>query len=269
MKTVLAALLLSAAAAQGCAGVAIALRAQARVTGPTVTLGDVAILTSTELEPLRRLVDLPLGVAPAAGEIIVLERDALAGWIKAKAGNQAELTWTGPVSSRIVAATRRVAGEEIAATAEAALRDSLMARARSGDLQLRSLPRDLEVPDGKLVLRARALDGASLHTRMTVWVDVWVDQRFVRTVAVPFEVVATTHLPTTTRAARRIAESAPAVQRGQWAFLRSGAGDITLEARVEVLQDGRLGDSVRVRQPGAAGGVIARVTAPGQLELAR
>ncbi|MDB5858710.1 MAG: hypothetical protein JWQ76_2399, partial [Ramlibacter sp.] len=35
------------------------------------------------------------------------------------------------------------------------------------------------------------------------------------------------------------------------------------------LQDGRLGDSVRVRQQGAAGGVIARVTGPGQLELAR
>jgi flagella basal body P-ring formation protein FlgA len=61
----------------------------------------------------------------------------------------------------------------------------------------------------------------------------------------------------------------PIVQRGQWASLRSGSGAVSLEARVEVLQDGRLGDSIRVRQQGAAAGVIARVTGPGQLELAR
>jgi flagella basal body P-ring formation protein FlgA len=64
-------------------------------------------------------------------------------------------------------------------------------------------------------------------------------------------------------------EATPLVLRGQWAALRSGAGLVTSEARVEVLQDGRMGDSVRVRQTGAAGPVTARVTGPGQLEVAR
>jgi flagellar basal body P-ring formation protein FlgA len=43
---------------------------------------------------------------------------------------------------------------------------------------------------------------------------------------------------------------------------------VMLESRVEVLQDGRVGDSVRVRQGGATGIVLARVTGPAALELA-
>jgi len=59
------------------------------------------------------------------------------------------------------------------------------------------------------------------------------------------------------------------VQRGQWASLRSGAGLVTSEARVEVLQDGRAGENVRVRQQGATAQVMARVVGPGQLEIVR
>lgn len=64
-------------------------------------------------------------------------------------------------------------------------------------------------------------------------------------------------------------QPAAAVLRGQWASLRSSAGAVSLETRVEVLQDGRPGDSVRVRQPGATAGVVAKVVGPGQLEVAR
>jgi flagella basal body P-ring formation protein FlgA len=44
---------------------------------------------------------------------------------------------------------------------------------------------------------------------------------------------------------------------------------VRLESRVEVLQDGRVGDRIRVRTPGAMGTVFATVVAPHQLELAR
>jgi len=62
---------------------------------------------------------------------------------------------------------------------------------------------------------------------------------------------------------------APAVTRGQWASLRAAAGAVRLETRVQVLQDGRPGDAVRVRQPGATGPVLARVIGSGELEVAR
>ena len=48
---------------------------------------------------------------------------------------------------------------------------------------------------------------------------------------------------------------------------RMMGGDVTVESRVEVLQDGRKGQLVRVKVPGAGGEVVARVTGPGQVEV--
>ena len=64
-------------------------------------------------------------------------------------------------------------------------------------------------------------------------------------------------------------EPALGVARGEFASLRALAGAVRLESRVEVLQDGRVGDRIRVRTPGAMGTVFATVVAPHQLELAR
>lgn len=59
---------------------------------------------------------------------------------------------------------------------------------------------------------------------------------------------------------------APLVARGDMAqlFIRDAA--IEIESRVEVLQDGLLGQRVRVRAKNAAGPVMARVTGAGRLE---
>ncbi|WP_198971515.1 flagella basal body P-ring formation protein FlgA [Xylophilus sp. ASV27] len=59
----------------------------------------------------------------------------------------------------------------------------------------------------------------------------------------------------------------PAVARGEWVNLVSHQGLVTLESRVEVLQDGQIGQTVRVRQANATGVVLARVSGPGQLEM--
>ncbi len=59
----------------------------------------------------------------------------------------------------------------------------------------------------------------------------------------------------------------PAVARGEWVSLISHQGLVTLESRVEVLQDGQIGQTVRVRQANATGVVLARVSGPGQLEM--
>ncbi|MNL46374.1 flagellar basal body P-ring biosynthesis protein FlgA [compost metagenome] len=156
---------------------------------------------------------------------------------------------------------------------------------------------------------------------MLVWVDVWVDQRFVRTLAVRFDVnawapvtVATDRLDigaaadavalrdatesrevnlATLRPGTRVKaadavqpdqrlrqplrpgevltdahlEPTPAVTRGNWARLLARSGEVTVESRVEVLQDGRTGQVVRVKVPGGSGEVLARVTGRGQVEV--
>lgn len=61
--------------------------------------------------------------------------------------------------------------------------------------------------------------------------------------------------------------ASPAVTRGEWVKLTSRAGSMALESRVEVLQDGEVGQMVRVRQATSTGAVQARVSAPGRLEM--
>jgi flagella basal body P-ring formation protein FlgA len=61
-------------------------------------------------------------------------------------------------------------------------------------------------------------------------------------------------------------EPAPLVRRGSWATLRASHGLVSIERRVEILQDGRPGQTIRVRANGQ-GDVLARVTGPGQVEV--
>jgi len=59
---------------------------------------------------------------------------------------------------------------------------------------------------------------------------------------------------------------APLVVRGEQATLRMGGTSIALESRVEVLQDGFLGQTVKVKAMQATGAVLATVTGPGLVE---
>lgn len=260
----------------------VELRAQAQVAGPNVTLGEVAILRSPDLDLMRMLVDLPLGRAPAAGQGALLHRDVLAGWIRRRTGVAgAQIAWHGPTETRVMSESRAVTGEMLAAAAEPVLREWLQLQGFRGEVQPHLLPRDMEASAGPLQLKARPPGQAQVRERMLVWVEVWTGERFVRSVPVAFRVAAGRDLPLHAEPAGAnpspiaAADAAPApagtpaVLRGQWATLRSGAGAVAIEARVEVLQDGRVGQSVRVRQSGAAAGVIATVVGAGQLELAR
>lgn len=62
-------------------------------------------------------------------------------------------------------------------------------------------------------------------------------------------------------------EPAPVVAQGDWASLHVRQGLVNLESRVEVLQDGRAGERVRVKLKSGRGAISARVTGPGTLEV--
>ena len=78
------------------------------------------------------------------------------------------------------------------------------------------------------------------------------------------------------RATRRVAEGepismrnaarAPLVARGEWVLLRLVSGQVELERRAEVMQDGDLGQVVQVRSSGSSGSIRARVLASGRVE---
>lgn len=65
----------------------------------------------------------------------------------------------------------------------------------------------------------------------------------------------------------RQVDVAPAVTRGQMATLRTQAGMLTVENVVEVMQDGHLGQLIKVKAAAGTGAVMARVAGPGLLEM--
>jgi flagella basal body P-ring formation protein FlgA len=318
------------------ATVAIELRPWVKVEQASVRLGDIAFLTARDLPTLRRLMALPIGTAPRPGSPAVLDRDTVAQWVEARSGMQSAergsaslpaIRWSGASETTIETAAQELSGETVVDAARSALLGWLSQRSVRAEVQPVSTARDLVLPAGTPVLRVRPLSSQAVPSkRMLVWVDAWVDNRFVRTTAVTFEVdawapvtVATTGVSsgatvdgillrgaTTTREVdltkiprstpllavaddksaletgrQRLRrplragevltdshlEATPAVARGNWAHLLARSGDVSVESRVEVLQDGREGQVVRVKVPGSSGEVLARVTGPGQVEV--
>jgi flagella basal body P-ring formation protein FlgA len=254
---------------------------QVNVRAGTVVLGQVALLKSEDLNLLRRLVHLPVGRSPRLGEGAVLQRDGLASWIRQQAGIGADmLDWRGPGETRVLHMGAQVRGEEIARAAMDALRARLAVLGMSSQVDVRLMPRDIDVPLEDVRLEVRRTGNVRQH--MVLWVDVWSGGAFIRTVPVSIELAGGKVPPEIVPRARHASgpaadtfdaseenEQGPlAVSRGNWATLRTVAGPVTLEGRVEVMQDGRAGQKVRVRPQGATGFVFGRVVGRGQLELA-
>jgi flagellar basal body P-ring formation protein FlgA len=170
----------------------IELRPQVAARGEQVLLGDVAILRTRDLATIQRLAALPLGRAPRAGSEAVLGRDDIARWIRSQLGiTRSQVEWTGPYQSTVRGVAQDLAAVRVEKAATAALREWLTQHASRYTMDALALPGDLQIPAGTVQLAPRPLAaGAEPQSRMTVWVDVFVDGRFARAVPVGFAVAA-------------------------------------------------------------------------------
>lgn len=66
---------------------------------------------------------------------------------------------------------------------------------------------------------------------------------------------------------RKQLQAVPEVTRGDWAVLKAVSPGVVLESRVQVLQDGVMGQWVNVKMPAASASIRAVVTAPGTVEV--
>lgn len=172
--------------------VQIELRPQVTVPNRQVLLGDVAHVRTTELATIQRLVALPLGEAPRPGGQAVLERQALARWIRSRMGIESQrVTWLGVERTVVQATAQTLLAAQVEEVAREALQQWLQARTTRFDLEGSGAGQTLQLPPGQLTLKARPLPaGTRPAPRMVVWVDAWVDGAFVRAVAVAFQVEA-------------------------------------------------------------------------------
>jgi flagella basal body P-ring formation protein FlgA len=269
------------------APVRIELRPEAEVRGPQVLLGDVANLETRDLTLLERLMSVPLGPAPRTGAPARLEREQLQRWIHARTGIAPDqVVWAGPEVTTVRLALTTVSGEQIVEAARRALPATADRDGSRAAMVPNRVPPDVTVPAGAVEVAARPVRRtAVLSRRPTVWVDVRVDGRFVRTVPVAFEPAILDSDPGAAAApeaaetasprgpaaagaaiARAPAEALPSVTRGSWVTLRVGSGRIAVESRVQVLEDGRAGQAVRVKLPSARV-IVARVAGPDRVEV--
>lgn len=315
----------SVAAPQDSARLTIELPARAEVGAGPVSFGKVAFLTTEDLPALRRAMAVPLGTAPRAGAPVVLDRDTLAHWVARRTGlRYDQIVWRGAPEVEVAVATQELSGQRVADAAEQGLRAWLGVNSQRFEVMPVSGVPDLVVPAGAVALQVRPIAAQSLPSqRMRVWIDLFVDERFVRTLTASFEVNAWAELAvagqdlaagqsvradqvrradvdlTRLRGSRNPAaggaraeaatlavgqrlreplragdpiatartESEPLVRRGTWAAMDAQNGNVSVQSRVEVLQDGRPGETVRVKMPGASGSVLARVVGLHQVEL--
>ena len=251
-----------------------------RASGPTVFLGDLAHLRSTDLALMQKLVNLPVARAPQPGQVLRIDRDTvLAKAQRSVDASAGHLEWTGAEQTDVARVATTVRGDAIASAAVAAARAGLLQQ--GADVEVAVVPRDIEVAAAHTRLQARAPAQGQVRGRMLAWVDVLAGDVVLRTVPVSLSVSREVSLHMRPSAAQASAGAKPvvattegqpaepvAVNRGEWATLRTGTPGLVLESRVEVLQDGRPGQKVRVRQQGATGIVLGRVLGRGQLELA-
>jgi len=250
--------------------VSIELRPQVKVDQSHVRLGDIAFLTSGNLSTLRSLMALSLGPAPRPGSSAVLDRETIVRWVEARSGMQTvdsalrvqrpAIRWSGASETEIESASQQVSGETVVNAARLALLSWLSQRSVRAEVEPVSTARDISLPPGTPTLRVRPLTAQAQPTRrMLVWVDAWVDDRFVRTTAVTFEVGAWAPLSVATSGVERGASLDPIVLRGatetreiDLTTLRQGA---PLEANArngKGLADG----SQRLRRPLRPGEVL-------------
>jgi flagella basal body P-ring formation protein FlgA len=314
-----------AAAVAGVSGstrVRIDLPSQAQVKTFKVSLGEVAGISTPDLDVLRVLMALPLGRAPRAGESIRLRREEIARWIQRRTGLlPQQLSWGGDSSVQISTVANAISGDVVSSFAQNALQDWLVRRSESFHVEVIAVPKELFLPQGTISLKTRLIPETELRKRMSVWVDVYLDEVFARSVPVVFDVSAWAGMPValhdalvgerisladtvikkvdiTTLPAMPLAtrggiqevlinqssrlrrairggevlthahiEAMPAVAKGDMVKIRAVAGAVVLESEGAALQDGRIGQVIRVKSPNSLGVVSARVKSPGLLEV--
>jgi flagellar basal body P-ring formation protein FlgA len=300
----------------------VELRANVEVQSASLTLGDIAFVSSADLALLRRALSVPLGRAPKPGTTTVLDSVRLGYWIRSRLGLRPDqIVWDGADSSVLSATAKTMPGAMVVAAAQAALERHLsLVSAERGlqsvriELQPIGEPGAILVPAGGGDVVVRPLRHVRPSNRMLVWVDVLSNGVPIKAIPVRFDVGVFARVPVAAEAMAAGASlsgrdlqwrevdvaglanpsvwsvtdeklrlrhavasgelitdkhvaALPAVSRGEMVRLVSQSGLVSLESKVEVLQDGRVGDLVRARPVNATGAVMARVVAPGHLEF--
>ncbi|MBC3875067.1 flagellar basal body P-ring formation chaperone FlgA [Undibacterium flavidum] len=173
-------------------GAVVELRSHVNVKRDIVTLGDVAQLSTEDLTTIRRLNTIYLGRAPKLGQVVNLESEVIRRWVNSRVPDLArQLQWRGAHQVTVSVPVQELSSTLIGQTAQSHLRTWLTQQSDRAEMKLVRVPKSLQVPEGEVEIKPHPFSQSmTLQKRMTVWLEVWTNQRFVRLVPVEFEVGA-------------------------------------------------------------------------------
>ncbi len=170
----------------------VRLRDNVELKSHVVCLGDIADLSSPNLDVLQRAAAIPIGRTPSLGKSVKLDREMLKKWVnRAIDGIPLTLTWDGAQVVTVVTPQQTIAPADLIRVARNQLSMWLSTRSESSAIELEQAPEAVTVPKGEFKVVARDLPmHQAILRRMPVTLDVWVDGHFSRTVVVHFSVNA-------------------------------------------------------------------------------
>ena len=166
------------------AAVTVAVKADSKIRGPWLSLGDIAEVGGEAKDRVKMLRELKLGDAPAPGTTWLMNPALLEPKLAASKADFSDITWSVPANFKITTLSQRVSGRQIGEIAQ-----SHLARLSVGaNLSLVDLPEDLQAPEGKLELIPELSGAIRYNVLTTVNVAVRTDGVGFVKVPVQFEV---------------------------------------------------------------------------------
>jgi flagella basal body P-ring formation protein FlgA len=184
MRTICLIVITLLAATPTLAGTSIALRAEATVPGPQVTLGEIADIAA-DTDAAARLAVVVVAASPLPGKTHTVTRTQILAHLR-RPGVAEAVVLTGAQSVAVTRSAIIVSGDDLAAAG----RDALAALAPeevTPEVVCSRRPADIEAPEGAVEVRAEVGPGTLGGTR-TVTVAVLVDGKPYRTALVTYSV---------------------------------------------------------------------------------
>lgn len=173
------------------AGVTVAVNAEATVSGPVMTLGELAAITGEDQQRVKTLSEVKLGSAPPPGQKMVLTRDMLGARLASAGADYSNITWQVPPTFVVTTAAQTVSGERLMNLAVEAVQN-LVGGHDDNEVTVAPLGMtpDIQVPLGKVDLKADISGGIRFNAPTTAAVLISTDGRPFTTVNIRFNVKA-------------------------------------------------------------------------------
>lgn len=173
------------------AAVTVAVNAEVTVTGPLITLGDLATITGDDKDRVKALAAIKLGNAPSPGHRLALTSDALGTRLAGSGADLGEINWLVPPTIVVTTAAQTIGGDRLLAAATEALQAQL---ASEGDTELSIAPLgatpNVMAPLGSIDIKAEFPAGIRYNAPTAAVVAISADGRVFTTVSLRFNVKA-------------------------------------------------------------------------------